>query len=156
MKKEISKKKWFKGFAKNEYLSIWYVATLPSKKNHLQFKTHLGLFIWGFMGQNKDIFLENDVEIQFLEYLIAQNCTLLYPLLILFFWQTSKFLENSGVFVSGPGVLLVVRSNDKRSPELSKQCVENFQLLHLHKKTRSKLTNSVYTYTTLDTNCTQD
>ena len=114
------------------------------QKNHLQFKTHLDLFIWGFMGQNKDIFLENDVEIQFLEYLIAQNCTLLYPLLILFFWQTSKFLENSGVFVAGPGVLLVVRSNDKRSPELSKQCVENFQLLHLHKKTRSKLTNSVY------------
>ena len=117
------------------------------QKNHLQFKTHLDLFIWGFMGQNKDIFLENDVEIQFLEYLIAQNCTLLYPLLILFFWQTSKFLENSGVFVSGwsgPGVLLVVRYNVQTSPELSKQCVENFQLLHLHKKTRSKLSIHIH------------
>ena len=62
------------------------IAMLPSKKSHLQFKTHLDLFIWGFMGQNKDIFLENDVEIQFLEFPTTLNCTLLYSLGVLF-WQ---------------------------------------------------------------------
>ena len=68
------------------------IAMLASKKSHLQFKTHLDLFIWGFMGQNKDIFLENDVEIQFLEYYLT---TPKFYALGMVFWQISKYPEGS-------------------------------------------------------------